>query len=229
MSLDTVRTEPGPWSSHQSQGAVARTARVVIIGGALGRSALDATSAVAPRKPSDYQLSQEWTNAGPQHEAEVTTTPSVESASADLIAELRRVSGLSWQHLARLFGVDRRSIHFWASGRTMSDGNAEHLARVVALLRQLDRGDPARTREWLLAPSAGGELPLDLLTQKRYAEVAAPTHVSPAYKRPPALSTEASAHRLPTKPSQLLQGTAPSKSATGRLLASSPIKTKRSE
>ena len=32
------------------------------------------------------------------------------------IAELRRVSGLTWDQLARLVGVSRRTLHFWASG-----------------------------------------------------------------------------------------------------------------
>jgi DNA-binding transcriptional regulator YiaG len=202
----------------------------VIIGGALGSSALDATSSVAANKPSDYELSREWTNTGPTPQEADPTQQTLEGASAKLIAELRRISGLTWQHLARLFDVDRRSVHFWASGRAMSDSNAEHLARLVASLRQVDRGDPAKTRAWLLAPSHSGELPLDILIQKRYEDLGTPAVPLVAHKRPPAISLQASARRLPPAPSRLLQGAAPEKKPAGeRLLASQQIKVKRSE
>jgi len=56
------------------------------------------------------------------------------------IAELRRRSGLTWDQLARLFEVSRRSVHFWASGKVMAAAHEEHLQRVLAAVRRLDRG-----------------------------------------------------------------------------------------
>ena len=35
------------------------------------------------------------------------------------IAELRSLSGLTWEQTARLLGVTRRSVHFWASGEVL--------------------------------------------------------------------------------------------------------------
>ena len=40
--------------------------------------------------------------------------------SGAAIGELRRLSGLTWDQLARLFNLSRRSLHFWASGKPMA-------------------------------------------------------------------------------------------------------------
>lgn len=229
MMLKTMGTgtDAGRWSPQWDQKAVSRLAQVIIIGGALGVSAFDATSTVAVAKPSGYELSRDWTNAGPaRNEVEVAARAPTLSA-ADLIAEIRRISGLTWQHIARLFDVDRRAVHFWASGRPMSDANAEHLSRLLVLLRKIDRGVPSKVREWLLAPSSGGAVPLDLLAAKRYEEVVAPTLTSVAPKRPPGISAEASARRRPLPPQALLQDALPAKPSAQRLLASKPINVKR--
>ncbi|HQN10370.1 MAG TPA: helix-turn-helix domain-containing protein, partial [Thermoanaerobaculia bacterium] len=37
--------------------------------------------------------------------------------------ELRRLTGLTWDEIARLFHVSRRSVFLWASGRPMSSDN----------------------------------------------------------------------------------------------------------
>lgn len=228
MSLETVRTEPGRWAPHWGQGATGKMVRVVVIGGTLGLSTFDPTTAAATRKPVDCAPSREWTNTGPH--LDPVEPQAGEPSSASLIAELRRISGLTWQHLARLFNVERRSIHFWASGRSMSDANAEHLARIVAAIRKIDRGDPARTRAWLLAPLPTGELPLDLLQQRRYDDVVAPPIPQRPSNRPPQVSAVASANRLPPPPDQLLRGSEPSKPSKGRLLSSAPVnRVKRTE
>jgi DNA-binding transcriptional regulator YiaG len=229
MSLDTARTESGQWLSGWGQG-VGRVARVVIVGGALGTASFDATSAVAAPKPLEREISHDWTNTGRLQRTTTDDGPaSIDSSSAKLIGELRQISGLTWQHLARLFGVDRRAVHFWASGRPLSDNNAEHLARVLAFLRRIDRGDPAWMRQWLLAPSSNGELVLDLLASKRYQEVLAPIPPPMRMSRPPPISPEASAMRRPAHPVDLLREGETSRHPPERLLASKPIRTSRSE
>ena len=52
--------------------------------------------------------------------------------------------------LATLFGVARRSLHLWASGRPMSGPNEERLHRLVAVLRRIDRGAADWNRRELL-------------------------------------------------------------------------------
>ena len=77
--------------------------------------------------------------------------PLVAAPAGAVIGELRRLSGLTWDQLARLLGVSRRSVHFWASGKPMAQSNEEHLRRLLAVVRKVDRGfcesqpgDPAR-------------------------------------------------------------------------------------
>lgn len=93
--------------------------------------------------------------------------------AGEAIAELRSLSGLTWDQLARLLGVSRRSLHLWASGKPMAATNQEKLARVLAILKQLDRGTAVANRTWLLAPSAEGQLPFDLLKVGAYGQVVA--------------------------------------------------------
>jgi DNA-binding transcriptional regulator YiaG len=39
------------------------------------------------------------------------------------VNELRKLSGLTWEQLATLFNVSRRSVHFWASGQSLTSAN----------------------------------------------------------------------------------------------------------
>ena len=91
--------------------------------------------------------------------------------SSSAIMEVRRLSGLTWEQLARLFGVARRSLHFWASGASLSSINEERLQRVLGLLRLIDRGDARSNRSALLQAQKDGVIPLDLLSQGKYSRV----------------------------------------------------------
>lgn len=84
-------------------------------------------------------------------------------ATEEALFELRRLSGLTWDQLARLFGVSRRSIHFWASGKPMNRVNEERLQRVLVAVRGVDRGSGDATRQALLSPTPDGDIPFDLL------------------------------------------------------------------
>ena len=97
--------------------------------------------------------------------AEATGSPRVAAM------EVGRWSGLSWEQLARLMGVARRSLHFWASGRPLSPAREERLMRLLAVLRQLDRGSARANRSMLLSVCADDTLPIDLLAEGRFAEV----------------------------------------------------------
>lgn len=76
---------------------------------------------------------------------------------------------MTWEQLARVFGVSRRSLHFWASGQPINAPNEEHLRRLLAVLRQADRGSAQGNREMLLH-ERNGIIPLDLLSEKRHDE-----------------------------------------------------------
>jgi DNA-binding transcriptional regulator YiaG len=133
----------------------------------------------------------------------VEGSPRVDTAT--LVVDLRNRSGLTWDQLASIFGVERRSVHFWASGRTMNASNAERLARVLAAVSRIDCGDPAVTRALLLTPTETGEVPLDLLREDRLSELSSMA-APPAFlvKRAPPISPRAAASRAPRPPHQLL-------------------------
>jgi DNA-binding transcriptional regulator YiaG len=134
-----------------------------------------------------------------------TTGPSVASTSnpGTAIAELRRLSGFTWEQLSRLFSVSRRSLHFWASGKAMAPSNEEHLQRLVSTLRKVDRGAASANRAALLSACSDGSLPFDLLTAGDYDRVI--SLLGPGESRPalrPRVSPEARTGRAPRPPAE---------------------------
>lgn len=81
--------------------------------------------------------------------------PSKPSLQASLLT-LRDLSGLTWEQLARLFGVSRRAVHLWASGGRMNNPHAELLNVILATVRSIPAETSGQRRELLLAPRANG-------------------------------------------------------------------------
>ena len=126
------------------------------------------------------------------------------TASASL-GELRRLTGLTWDQLARVFKVSRRSLHFWASGKPMAATNEEHLQRMLAVARRIDRGSAGATRAALFDAREGGSLPFDLLAAGDYERVVSLLGTEATLRvRPPSLSAAARAARAPLKPEELV-------------------------
>jgi hypothetical protein len=91
------------------------------------------------------------------------------SPSAEAIAELRLLTGFTWDQIARLFAVSRRSVHLWASGGVMSRENEEHLHRVLGIVRRSDCGRTDSIRAALLTPKGSTtQCPFDLLIARDY-------------------------------------------------------------
>lgn len=138
---------------------------------------------------------------------QTTAGASVSSAkpSGSAIGELRQLSGLTWDQLARLFNVSRRSLHFWASGKAMSPSNEEHLQRLLAVVRRIDRGSASANRAALLSVREDGDVPFDLLAAEKYERVL--SLLGPGAGRrmsPPKPSDEARSARMPQAPEQLV-------------------------
>jgi len=143
------------------------------------------------------------------------------------IAELRRLSGLTWDQLARLFAVSRRSLHFWASGKPLTPANEERLNRMLATIRKIDRGSAGANRAALLGASTGGQIPFDMLVEGRYEPVVALTGLGGVPPRPvrPRLSKAAQAARTPPAPEQLVDALHDRVHVEkGRLLSARPIR-----
>jgi DNA-binding transcriptional regulator YiaG len=121
------------------------------------------------------------------------------------IAELRRLSGFTWDQLARLFSVSRRSLHFWASGKSMTPSNEEHLQRLLAVIRKIDRGSASANRSLLLAVREDGTIPFDLLAAERYDRVVSLVGVGEGRRvQVPKLSEKAMLERAPRLPEEMV-------------------------
>ncbi|MBL8898773.1 MAG: XRE family transcriptional regulator [Planctomycetes bacterium] len=104
------------------------------------------------------------TAAAKTHQAPILTTRSA-------IHTLRVSSGLTWEQIAELFQVSRRSLHFWASGKALAAENEARLMQVLGVLRYIDRGDSLRTRRALLEPDPRtGVRAFDLLAGQKFNE-----------------------------------------------------------
>lgn len=156
-----------------------------------------APAAVHPGSSSGYSAMA--TNTG-------VVAVSPEGAGA-AIAEVRRLTGLTWEQLARVFAVSRRSLHLWASGKRMAPANEERLQRVLATIRKLDRGSASANRSLLLAIGDDAIVPLDLLAEGRYAELLSRLGAghAPARLRMRPLSPEARAARAPKPPAEIVE------------------------
>jgi DNA-binding transcriptional regulator YiaG len=128
------------------------------------------------------------------------------ASSRSALMELRRLSDLTWERLGELFGVSRRSLHFWASGKPQNSANEERLQRLLATLRRVDRGSARENRGALFEAQADGVIPFDLLVREHYQEVL--DRLGPraprarAARRP--LDREAVAARMLPKPEELV-------------------------
>ncbi len=114
------------------------------------------------------------------------------------IAELRRLGGLTWEQVAELFGVSRRSVHFWASGKPMTVEHDQKLCRILDVLR--GAGRPADSmRAHLLASD---ERVLQLLANGDYSAASVALGAGTSYGAPrrTPLSPAAADARRPLAP-----------------------------
>lgn len=193
----------------------------VLVGCMLAGLGTSNAYAVPPDLVWRSQRCAEQTTAG-------TIFPSAQPAGA-AVGELRRLSGLTWDQLARVFNVSRRSLHFWASGKAMAPSNEEHLQRVLAVVRKIDRGAASANRTALLSVRADGTIPFDLLVNGDYER--ALLLLGPGDGRrvpPPTLSAGARSTRAPRPPEELVGALQDRIHPTsGRLLAAQPIASSR--
>ena len=191
------------------------TATVIVVAGAL---ALYSTSSDEPARVWDdhYVLESTATNSG-VHSArqraealvERATEHSIDSEHAEAtragVVELRRLSGLTWEQIGELFGVSRRSIHFWASGKALSAGNETRLLRILDVVRRGSRATASQTRLALLEPTYGIS-PFDLLVELKFQEAGdrLGLHAAMPSRSVVPLSAEARLERIPLSPEELV-------------------------
>lgn len=86
----------------------------------------------------------------------VSLAPQAEQTSAMDLKALRESSGLTWEQLARLFGVSRRSVHNWSAGERMNSHNAEILSQISEFVSSLPGETADEKRSELLRTRPGG-------------------------------------------------------------------------
>lgn len=168
---------------------------VIRIGGAL--TPQGTTSAEPQTQWTGELAAEEQTNSGLVAINSTTTLGTT-------IAELRRRSGLTWEQLARLFGVARRSVHFWASGKALNAANEERLGRMLAVVRYIDRGTAQATRAALMTAQNDGVIPFDLLAKDEFEEVKKRLGAGPHQSMPALVPLSAAARvvRIPPPPEE---------------------------
>lgn len=77
-------------------------------------------------------------------------------STAESVRKLHAISGLTWEQLARLFGVSRRAVHHWASGGRMNALNEEQLIEMLDVISRLPSGSPTERRSLILATPLEG-------------------------------------------------------------------------
>ena len=181
-------------------------------GGPMRWRGADPLVIVLPARGTSAHLStvDEWSRSGLISEhtssSEARWTPFVEERedSGAATLELRRLTGFTWDQLARLFGVARRSLHFWASGKPLNATNEEQLYRTLFTIRTIDRGSAGQNRALLLREHEG-KIPFDLLAAGGYDEIVELVGPGPGRRQPQLrpLSAEAQAARAPRPPDEL--------------------------
>jgi len=176
---------------------------VIVVSGALS---IGGTSSTEPTKvwEAPYVHEADATASGPGWELEERQDEREPEATRAAVAELRRLSGLTWEQLGQLFEVSRRSVHFWASGKPLNSTNEARLMRVLDVVRDADCDSARATRAALLTAS-DGTTPFDMLVAQRFKEARAALgqgsgRVAPALTE---LSAAAKAEREPLPPEEL--------------------------
>jgi hypothetical protein len=69
---------------------------------------------------------------------------------ADLMAEIKRRSGLTWEELGGIFSVSRKTVHNWASGAAIKEVHLEKVRQLLDRVRALGDMRPFQLRRLLL-------------------------------------------------------------------------------
>jgi DNA-binding transcriptional regulator YiaG len=140
-----------------------------------------------------------------------TTSPTVPATPPvrlpqQAVNELRKLSGLTWEQLAHLFDVSRRSVHFWASGQPLAVTHEEKLNRILDVVQYISLGSASLNRSLLMSLSKDGRSYLELLAAGEYEEVKRLLGVGNAHTKPQLTPLAPAADRtlVPPNPADLV-------------------------
>jgi hypothetical protein len=136
--------------------------------------------------------------------------PQTEAISSEItrkaVHELKKLTGFTWEQIAQLFKVSRRTIHFWGSGQRLNSSNEEHLNLLLDTIKYINRGIASQNRNLLLKESRDRKRYFDLLVAGEYQRVKDELGAGNAPKKIKAspLSEEARQLRRPPSPDTLV-------------------------
>ena len=90
---------------------------------------------------------------------------------AVLIQEFKRLSGITWAQVSKIFGVSTRAPFDWAAGKVVSEKNHKLLGQAAAVLRYIDRGTGEENKRLLLSEARSGKTFIDLLEDGQFDRV----------------------------------------------------------
>jgi DNA-binding transcriptional regulator YiaG len=123
-----------------------------------------------PSPPPSTSISVQIFQTLPRADRSDTSEEEVAAILPELAKSVRslyRRSGLSWDELAHIFGVSRRTLYNWSTGGKVSASYAQAISSVIRAVHQVDVGNPQLTRSKLLAPAEDGTTLYARLIQQR--------------------------------------------------------------
>ena len=126
----------------------------------------------------------------------------------EVILEIRRRSGLTWEQIGEIFNVSRRIEQQWANGKAPSAQHERQIWQTLAVILHVDEGSQTAVRHRLLTIDDTGLSIYDLLVSHRFTEAlqqaqAVGSTATAEYPRT-ALSKHEDRMRRPTAPAFLL-------------------------
>jgi hypothetical protein len=121
------------------------------------------------------------------------------------VFEIRRRSGLTWEELADVFAVSRRSIHNWASGKAVSSQHEQLIRKTLQTLRLIPMGAAGQMRDFLLGSDDRAVAPIALLKSGEFDEVLARAEMAAEFsaRLGSPISAETREARKPPAPTRL--------------------------
>lgn len=183
-------------------------------GHALGPLLILASGALSIAGTSNVEPGRIWTSHALYESKFTSSSPNwggtkplrgEQQESGKAISELRRISGLTWDQLSDLFGVSRRSLHFWASGKPLNASNEQSLVQILDIVGSAHQGIAKQTRSKLLKTQDGQSI-FSALKEGRYDDARTLVGSIQARRKPKLmeLSYEAKEARKPLPPRDLI-------------------------
>ena len=90
-----------------------------------------------------------------------------EASVSENLFELRRLTGFTWERLADLLNVERRTLNNWVEGSEIQGCNHEHIAKTLSVMRFADRGS-AEENAAALGKRTMERSPFEAIKARRY-------------------------------------------------------------